>query len=87
MFDGVTYDPVRDGPRLRRQMDRVLETLAGGEWWTLRDLARVANGSEAAVSARLRDLRKPQFGGHQVDRRYRGGGVWQYRLVPPGRLF
>lgn len=80
-FDGETYEPDRDGERLRGLLGRVFAVVKDGRWWTLRRLAVEANGSEASVSARLRDLRKPKFGGYEVQRRYVVDGLWEYRLV------
>jgi hypothetical protein len=38
--------------------------------------------SESAVSARIRDLRKPQFGGHTVISRPRQGcTAWEYQIL------
>lgn len=39
--------------------------------------------SEAAVSARIRDLRKPQFGGFKVLRERTTDGTYLYYLVKP----
>jgi hypothetical protein len=78
-FDGDTYDRDRDQLRLSGMMARVAATMADGQWHTLHELAVITGGSEAAVSARLRDLRKPRFGGHVVERRYIEGGLWEYR--------
>lgn len=36
--------------------------------------------SEAGVSARIRDLRKAQYGGHTIERR-KNGSLWEYKLV------
>ena len=81
-FDGATFDPARDGARLTGQLERVKGIMADGAWRTLAELAALVDGSEAGVSARLRDLRKVKFGGHQVDRRRRGdGGLHEYRLT------
>ncbi len=82
-LDGSTYSAPLDAIRLGRQLAAVLSALRRGGWWTLAELVAIAGGSEAGVSARLRDLRKPKFGGHQVDRRRRGdptSGVWEYAL-------
>jgi hypothetical protein len=80
-FDGATYDERRDEARLSRQLDRVLECLKRGGWWTLRDLAREAGGSEAGCSARLRDLRKVRNGSHTIERRrVSNSGLWEYRI-------
>lgn len=80
-FDGATYNPARDQKRLGGQLERVYVAMCDGNWWGLKSLAAVVDGSEAAVSARIRDLRKDRFGGHQIERRCLGGGHWQYRLV------
>lgn len=81
-FDGRTYDPVLDGERLGRQLDRVRDELLShvGTFYTLAELQRVAGGSEAGVSARIRDLRKVRNGGHMVQRRRRSEGTWEYGI-------
>lgn len=84
-FHGATFDRELDGPRLERQLDRVREYLRDGQWRTLAEIRAAAGGSEASVSARLRDLRKPAFGGHTVERQRVPGqetsGLWRYRLL------
>lgn len=57
-------------------------------WFTLREISSYTGGSEASVSARLRDLRKPKFGGWDVQRRHRGDpkkGLFEYRAVASDR--
>lgn len=83
LFDGITYDHDEDGDRLVTQLRRVFQAMRPGQWWTLGKLAVQVGGSEAGVSARLRDLRKPKFGGYIVERRRvpGGRGLWEYRLV------
>lgn len=80
-FDGWTYDPDRDHDRLNQLLGRVEAQVADGRWYTLHELALLAGGSEASVSARLRDLRKPKFGGHTIERRYIADGLWEYRFT------
>jgi hypothetical protein len=83
LFDGLTFDPALDLERLESQLGRVYRCLKGGRWFTLSELQTAVGGSEAGISARLRDLRKTKFGGHQVLRRRRGDpakGLWEYRL-------
>lgn len=82
-FDGSTYDPAQDKDRLNGQLGRVHAALKPGAWLTLADLAAASGGSEASASARLRDLRKPKFGGHTIERRRVAGasGLWEYRMV------
>jgi hypothetical protein len=86
-IDGETYDPEQDGERLRGQLQRVFNQMSDGAWWTLEHLTLLVGGTEAAVSARIRDLRKPKFGGYRVDRRRVQGanGIWEYRLAGAGR--
>jgi hypothetical protein len=80
-FDGETYEPARDKARLTGQLGRVRALMSDGEWRTLRQIAEAVTGSEAGVSARLRDLRKVKFGAHGVERRRVDGGLFEYRLV------
>ena len=79
--DGATYDHQRDGVRLAMQHNRVLARLRDGQFWTLKRLAQATGDPEASISARIRDLRKPRFGSHIIERRYLERGIWQYRLV------
>lgn len=64
-----------------------------GVWRTLGEIQAQVGGSEASVSARLRDLRKDGFGSYLIDRRRRGEpsrGLHEYRLrrpEPPETLF
>lgn len=81
-FDGETYEPEKDRDRLTGQLERVARVMGSGRWMTLRALSEAAAAPEASVSARLRDMRKPRFGGHTVERRrVDGGGEWEYRLT------
>jgi hypothetical protein len=82
-FDGETYDAARDHDRLTGQLLAVFEAMKDGKWRSLSDIkARIGKGSEAAISARLRDLRKGRFGCHTVERVNEGAGLWLYQLVP-----
>lgn len=82
-FDGSTIEPDRDHDRLNKQLDAVRNALADGKWWTLEQLADTAHAPQPSVSARLRDLRKPKFGGYGIERVYVTGsnGLWKYRMV------
>ena len=79
--EGATYDHARDGRRLTAQHHRVLAFMRTHGWVTLAAIAAATGDPEASVSARLRDLRKPKFGAHLVNRRYVRRGLWEYRLV------
>lgn len=83
--DGDTYTPALDRARLGAQAQRVLDVMLTGAWHTLAELAEQTHDPEASISARIRDLRKPAFGGHTIDRRHRGDpsyGQYEYRMVP-----
>ena len=84
LFDGATIDPQLDAARLETLLGKVSELMYDGAWRTLAEIRDVTGGSEAGISARLRDLRKRKFGGHLVERRRRGdpkAGLFQYRLI------
>jgi hypothetical protein len=84
----------KPGPRsLRTQRDVLCDVmLAAGlceTWLTLHELSRLTGYGEASVSAQLRHLRKPRFGGFAVEKRQRAvdevirgerGTLWEYQL-------
>lgn len=86
-------NPRDDGKRLRTLFVNVRDLMTGklfgistarSAWWTLGEIVAHVGGSEASVSARLRDLRKKQFGGFIVERRRRGEakrGLFEYRVT------
>ena len=82
-FAGATYDRDRDFARLKTQLRRVHALMLDGQERTLHSIAMSCGGTEAAVSARLRDLRKSRFGSHVVQHRRITGGQWEYRLLAP----
>src|SRR3990167_2538802 len=69
--------------RLDKLLLRVKKAMVDGQWRTLREIVELAGGSEAGVSARLRDLRKEGFGNHTVNRNRRGPGLglYEYQLI------
>ncbi len=82
-FNGPSYDPARDNARLTGQIQRIFNLMRDGSWRTLREIADATNDPESSISAQLRHLRKPRFGGHTVDKRHRGdpaNGLYEYSL-------
>ena len=77
-----------DGARIATLLEAVAAVMRRGAWRTLAEIQAECNamgvhGSEAGISARLRDLRKPACGELKVSRRRRGeptAGLWEYRL-------
>lgn len=77
-FHGKTYEPALDHARLKTQFQKVFFLMSDGEWRTLSEIASCVEGSEAALSARLRDFRKL---GHTVNRRRIDRGLFSYQLM------
>lgn len=80
-FDGATYDVNLDHDRLKGQLWRVFQLMSDGKYRTLGEIAEEAHGTEASVSARLRDLRKSKYGSREIQRERVAGGLFRYRLV------
>lgn len=88
-FDGETFDVEQDQARLAGQLARVFVLMSDGEWRTSDDIkaqikvATKIDDSEAGISARLRDLRKPRFGSHTVERRRTApdSGLYEYKVT------
>lgn len=82
-FDGPAYSPKHDQVRLTGQILRVFECMKDGRFRTLREIAAITHDPESSISAQLRHLRKPRFGGHTVLRQSRGErelGLYEYAL-------
>src|SRR5260370_31126708 len=86
----------RELPRIarRRQRDVLCDVMLSARqcetWLTLEELAKLTHYPPASISAQLRHLRKPEFGGYAVEKRPRAvgkvlrgedfGTVWEYQL-------
>lgn len=81
-FDGSTYDHAQDFTRLTKQLERVHHVLRDNQWHSLSQISALTGDPESSVSARIRDLRKPKFGGQLVQHRRNETGLWEYRLNP-----
>lgn len=79
-FNGDDYQPVRDNRRLTGQINRVYECMKDGRWRTLDEIAKATGDPHASISAQLRHLRKPRFGGHTVHKDYIDSGLYKYQL-------
>lgn len=64
-------------------LEIVRDVMKDGKWRTLREIKlAVPECSEASLAARVRDLRKPEYGGHQIERERIGRTVkHRYRMV------
>jgi hypothetical protein len=83
-FQGSDIVKELDEIRLTGQIRRIYDLMKDGRWRSLREIAYKTLDGEASISAQLRNLRKPQFGGHAVMRRRRGmpdRGLFEYQLL------
>jgi hypothetical protein len=80
-FDGADINPHRDNKRLGQQMERIIELMKDEKWRIMKEISTICQAPEASVSAQLRHLRKERFGGHTVNRRHLGFGLYEYQLI------
>ena len=80
-FNGDDYVASRDDIRLTGQLLRVWNFMCDGLWKTLPQIAEATGDPEASISAQLRHLRKPRFGGHTIEKQYITNGLYRYRLI------
>lgn len=73
-------DPTKQR-RLTAQLGRIFHVMLDGEWHTLAEISALTGAPTPSVSAQLRHLRKPEFGGYTVEREHIGNGLYQYRLL------
>ena len=67
---------------------KVLSLLRESDWWAPWEICRqiqlrwLVLVSDSSVTARIRDLRKPRYGSHVIEKRMRDGSrAYEYRLV------
>lgn len=70
-----------DTARYAGQLARVRDLMSNGAHLSLTEIATATGMLETSASARLRDLRKPQFGAHVVTSRLRPTGEREYQLI------
>jgi hypothetical protein len=95
MAGAQNYDVAMIGARAQTQMEVIRDVLlssaecarsqegSGSGWLTLGEIAELTAYSETSISAQLRNLRKPKFGGYAIEKRWRrrrGGAQWEYRM-------
>ncbi len=78
-YTGSYQNPIRslDAEDLRTQVEVIRDVMLSASdcntWLTLHEIAEMTRYGEASISAQLRHLRKPTFGGYRVDKRRRIG--------------
>lgn len=82
-FPGTDYIPGRDRARLTTQHIKVRATALAwpGGWFTMPDLAQYVKEPAASVERQVRFLRNPRFGSYVVEKRHKGGGTFEYRVL------
>ncbi len=76
-------DPKIDFDRLQTQTAVIRYLMIDGVWRTLDEIEKITGYPQASISAQLRHLEKPRFGGHIKNkrRRYEDKGVWEYQIL------
>lgn len=74
-----TFDARRDGARVARLLDRVVDLMSDGEWRTLDQISEAVGGQTTSISARLREVERA---GYRKESEHVGGGLWRYRIIP-----
>jgi len=67
----LDYRGAKDQIRINEQHERIKSLMLDESWRTVREISAVLGYPETSVSAQLRHLRKPQFGGFIVRRKKR----------------
>lgn len=78
-FDGTDLKP-HDHTRLGPQLLRVKAVLLDYKWHTVVEIAESTGDPETSVSAQIRNLRKPRFGGHVIEKRRDWPGLYEFKM-------
>lgn len=70
-----------DMSKLPSKHDKVLDVMKGGELFTVDQLVDATGFLPTSVATMVRNLRKPQYGGHTVERVHLGNRLYAWRLV------
>jgi len=83
-FHGSNYNPALDKDRLTGQIRRIFDLMQDKHWRTLSEIEAITGDGQSSISAQLRNLRKPEFGMHTVNKKRRGNrkqGLFEYQLI------
>lgn len=67
------------------QLQRVYNALADGKFKTLEEISQITGDRPKSIASRIRDLRLPCYGNHNISTR-KQGEVWEYALLSPSLL-
>lgn len=62
-----------------RLVEKCRLLMSDNGWWTIPGMAAALKCSQTGAAARIRDLRKPRYGGFKVVKRPYGG-AFEYKL-------
>ncbi len=87
------WETPQDRARVAPQRTAVFQLMSDNRWWTIDDLASAVTDiiskhvTSQSISARIRDLRKTQYGGHTVNRQRSKSslGLYYYQLIENNR--
>lgn len=64
-----------------KQVEQVKKLMSDGDWWTLAEISKVLKQPTQSISARIRDLRKKEFGSFFVVKRHLVNNIYEYKIV------
>mgnify|MGYP001559872049 CR=1 FL=1 len=84
-FGGGTYEPDKDYERLTQELGMVEALMGDQVWRTSQEVADTLGLLQDTAGARLRDLRKPEYGQYPcISRRREGQRCYEYQLGERG---
>lgn len=86
-FNGSDYVATRDNKRLTSQHWKIFNLMKDAKFRTLPEISQATGEPAASISAQLRHMRKTRFGGHTVNKKYLGDGLYTYQLITSGVVF
>lgn len=84
-LDGTIYKAGDSDGIQKTQLDIVREIMEKGTWMTPQQISMIGKIPEGSVTSRIRDLRLPRHGGHDIKKRFRGDPklrITEYRMTP-----
>lgn len=84
-FRGAGYKTAADHERLSNQHYRVRDLMLDGQWRTLEEIHEATGDPTPSISAQLRFLTQPRFGGYIKKKQIRNGmpGLFEYQILKP----
>ena len=82
-FDGAVYNSTRDRERLTGQLHSIFMLMSDGNYRTVNEIHEQLGYPHASISAQLRNLKKPKFGGHGLEKKrvFEDSALWTFKII------